>query len=211
MARELAEIIVVDNASTPPVSELFAQLPNTLRGKIWYRRNDVDLGYGGSQQLAYARAMEAGHEVVVMLHGDGQYAPEILGQIAGPILEGKFDAFFGSRMTGDPRAGGMPWHRFLVNRLLTHIQNRLLGLCLSEFHSGYRAYAVSALRALPLSEMASGYRFDTDILIALHRQGFRIGETTIPTHYGPESQSTSWWDSLSYCWGVLRISWRARS
>jgi 2-polyprenyl-3-methyl-5-hydroxy-6-metoxy-1,4-benzoquinol methylase len=133
--------------------------------------------------------LDKGFDVVVLLHGDGQYAPEILSHMYAPIVAGEADAVFGSRMMkayGGALKGGMPLYKYVGNRILTFFENAALGMHLTEFHSGYRAYSLDALRQINLSNMTNDFHFDTEIIIKLHHQGFRIKETPIPTYYGDE-------------------------
>ena len=123
-----------------------------------------------------------------MLHGDGQYAPESLPEIVAPLIRGEADAVFGSRIMikGAARKGGMPLYKFVGNRILSRFENAALGTELSEFHSGYRAYSVSALKQIPFERNSDGFNFDTQIIIQLHDAGMRIAEVPIPTYYGDE-------------------------
>ena len=151
-------------------------------------RQPRNLGYGGNQKAGYELAIEHGLDIIVMLHGDGQYAPESLPDVVAPLLAGEADAVFGSRMMikGAARRGGMPLYKFLGNRVLTTFENAVLGSDLTEFHSGYRAYRVDALRQIPFQKNADGFNFDTQIIIQLHDAGMRIVEVPIPTFYGDE-------------------------
>jgi SAM-dependent methyltransferase len=185
----VAEVLVQDDHSTDGTWAVAEQLlrdgtdlPLTL---VRHPRN---LGYGGNQKIGYRYAIEHGWDVVVLLHGDGQYAPEVLDQIVAPIVEGDADAVFGSRMMhkGQARAGGMPMYKYVGNRILTTFQNSLTGLNLSEWHSGYRAYRVSALAEIPFEGNSDGFDFDTEIILQLHAAGFHIAEVPIPTYYGDE-------------------------
>ena len=123
-----------------------------------------------------------------MLHGDGQYAPESLPEMVGPLLAGEADAVFGSRIMvkGAARKGGMPLYKYVGNRVLTRFENAALGTHLSEFHSGYRAYSVEALKQIPFQQNSNGFNFDTQIIIQMHDAGMRIKEIPIPTFYGDE-------------------------
>lgn len=156
-------------------------------------RNPRNEGYGGSQKIAYQRSIDRGFKGVAMLHGDAQYAPELIESLLQPILSGEADMVFGSRFTGDPLAGGMPIHRYWGNRVLTTMQNILLGTKLSEFHSGYRIYSVEALQKIPFQRFSSDYHFDTEIIIALVDKKLRIKEMPIPTHYGDEENYVNIW------------------
>jgi glycosyltransferase involved in cell wall biosynthesis len=151
-------------------------------------RNPLNLGYGGNQKMGYGWAIEHELDIVVLLHADGQYAPELLPEIVAPLERGDADAVFGSRMLtpGGARKGGMPIYKLIGNKVLSTIENRLAGAELSEWHSGYRAYSVAALRDVPFRANADGYHFDTQIIIQFHEAGKRIMEIPIPTYYGDE-------------------------
>jgi hypothetical protein len=124
----------------------------------------------------------------VLLHGDGQYTPEYLPQIVEPLERDEADAVLGSRMMegGAARKGGMPRYKYVGNRILTRVQNAVVGLDLSEWHSGYRASSVAALRDIPLASNSGDFDFDTEVIIQLHEAGKRIVEVPIPTYYGDE-------------------------
>lgn len=151
-------------------------------------RNPRNLGYGGNQKVGYNWAIEKGLDIIVMLHGDGQYAPENLPEMVAPLERGEADAVFGSRMleTGAARRGGMPLYKYVGNKALTGIENRLAGAELSEWHSGYRAYSVAALRGLPFERNDDDFNFDTQIIIQLVEADKKIVEIPIPTFYGDE-------------------------
>ena len=151
-------------------------------------RNPRNLGYGGNQKVGYQWAIEHDLDIVVLLHADGQYAPEFLPQIVDALEAEGCDAVFGSRMMtkGGARKGGMPLYKFVGNKILTQFENRVVGTQLSEWHSGYRAYRVSTLREIPFHRNSDEYHFDTDIIIQLHEAGKRIVELPIPTYYGEE-------------------------
>jgi glycosyltransferase involved in cell wall biosynthesis len=157
-------------------------------------RNPQNMGYGGSQKIAYRRCIDKGYQCVAMLHGDAQYAPELLASLIEPVISGKADMVFGSRMRGNPLAGGMPIIRFLGNRALTFLQNFFLGTRLSEFHSGYRVFSVKALEQIPFERFSSDYHFDTEIIISFVDRKLKIMEMPIPTHYGDEENYVNIWD-----------------
>jgi glycosyltransferase involved in cell wall biosynthesis len=151
-------------------------------------RHPRNLGYGGNQKAGYRWAIEHGLDIIVLLHGDGQYAPEILPQMVEPLELDKGDAVFGSRMmeAGAARRGGMPLYKYVGNRILTTAQNALVGIDLSEWHSGYRAYRVAALADIPFEANSDGFDFDTEVIVQLHEAGKNIVEIPIPTYYGDE-------------------------
>lgn len=204
LKETVAEVFVVDNDSEDDTSAV-AHAYKAQHGidKLEVIRNPRNLGYGGSQKIAYRRCIEKGYTAVAMLHGDAQYAPELLETLIAPVAEGKADMVFGSRMSGHPLKGGMPVHRYAGNRVLTIIQNLLLGTRLSEFHSGYRVYSVKALEGIPFDRFASDYHFDTEIIVLFSHLGLRIQEMPIPTHYGEEKNYVNIW---SYGTHVLRTT-----
>src|SRR5919204_5268757 len=156
-------------------------LPITI---VRQRRN---LGYGGNQKFGYRWLIDHGFDVAVLLHGDGQYAPELLPEMVAPILERRADVVIGSRMLGGGAlAGGMPLYKYVGNRILTRFQNRVSGLELSEWHSGYRAFSLKMLAKIPFEENADGFHFDTEVLLQLYDAGACIAEVPIPTYYGDE-------------------------
>jgi glycosyltransferase involved in cell wall biosynthesis len=192
--RQVDEILVVDNHSADDTSLVAIKIKEEQDlHNLQVIRNERNEGYGGSQKIAYRHCINKKHSGVVMLHGDAQYAPELVETLLKPILEGKADMVFGSRFTGNPLKGGMPIHRFLGNRVLTTIQNILLGTRLSEFHSGYRVYSVAALEKIPFERFSSDYHFDTEIIILFVDRGLRIVEMPIPTHYGDEENYVNIW------------------
>ncbi len=151
-------------------------------------RNPHNLGYGGNQKVGYRWAIERGLDIIVMLHGDGQYAPEKLPDMVGPLERGEADAVFGSRMLTPKaaRQGGMPLYKYVGNKVLTRYENAMAGASLSEWHSGYRAYSVEALQALPFEKNDDDFNFDSQIIVQLLEAGRTIKEIPIPTFYGDE-------------------------
>jgi glycosyltransferase involved in cell wall biosynthesis len=186
----ITQILVCDDASedeTYLVGLGYKQVDGR-RLPLEVLRNPLNVGYGGNQKIGYTWAIEHDLDIVVLLHADGQYAPELLPEIVAPLERGEADAVFGSRMMtpGGARKGGMPIYKLIGNKVLSTIENRLAGAELSEWHSGYRAYSVAALRDLPFLDNADGYHFDTQIIIQFHEAGKRIMEIPIPTYYGDE-------------------------
>lgn len=209
--RNVEEVAVFDDASQDSTYELALGVKNSLDiDKLTVIGNRQNLGYGGNQKAGYKYFMDKGFDVVVLLHGDGQYAPEVLSQLYHPLVTGEVDAVFGSRMMrtyGGPIEGGMPLYKYLGNTILTHYENLVLGMNLTEFHSGYRAYSLAALRQIQLGTMTDDFHFDTEIIIKLHHQGFRIKEVPIPTYYGGE---ICYVNGMKYAWDVTKSVWRYR-
>lgn len=208
----IEEIAVFDDASDDATYELaLGHRLITADSKLHVVRNVRNLGYGGNQKAGYQYFINKGFDVVVLLHGDGQYAPEILHHMYGPIVHGEADAVFGSRMMttyGGPLRGGMPLYKFVGNRILSTLENRALKMDLTEFHSGYRAYDLHALSRIAFDKMTDDFHFDTEIIIKLNHQGFRIAEVPIPTYYGSE---ICYVNGMKYAADVMRAVRRYKS
>jgi glycosyltransferase involved in cell wall biosynthesis len=187
-AETVDHILVCDDASSDDTYEVGLRFQNGSTLPLTVVRHHQNLGYGGNQKAGYAWAISHGLDVVVLLHGDGQYAPERIEDLVAPLITGEADAVFGSRMMQRGRAleGGMPLYKFVGNRVLTMFQNRVTGLALTEWHSGYRAYRVDALADLDLDSYSDKFDFDTEIILGLHAAGKKIVEVPIPTYYGDE-------------------------
>ncbi|MEI6729833.1 MAG: bifunctional glycosyltransferase/class I SAM-dependent methyltransferase [Pseudomonadota bacterium] len=183
-----SEIVVIDDCSKDATSRVAKNYIETSKRPIKLLRNQTNQGYGGNQKIGYNSAIENNFDAVVMVHGDGQYPPEFIDQMIEPILQGQADAVFGSRMLNkkDALAGGMPKYKFVGNIVLTTVQNLFLGSRLSEFHSGFRAYGIAALKKIPFGCNSNVFHFDTDIIIQLVDNKLTIKEIPIPTRYGDE-------------------------
>lgn len=184
----VADILVCDDASSDCTYTVGKEYQAVSDLPLTVIRRPQNLGYGGNQKAAYRWAIERGLDIVVLLHGDGQYAPEVIEDIVSPFETTDCDAVFGSRMldSGSARIGGMPLYKYAGNRILSKYANRLIGMNLSEWHSGYRAYRVQALRDIPFESNSDGFDFDTEIILQLREAGKRIIEVPIPTYYGNE-------------------------
>jgi glycosyltransferase involved in cell wall biosynthesis len=203
-------VLIIDDASQDRTFEVGLEYEHRHPGRdIEVLFNPVNQGYGGNQKLGYQYAIEHGFDAVALLHGDGQYAPEKLERLALPVLDGAADAVMGTRMVSSRAAlaGGMPLYKLAGNRILTWLQNRLLGTRMSEFHSGYRVYSVSALRQIPFELDTSDFHFDTEILIQFVRKGLRILEIPIPVYYGDEICHVN---GMAYAWNVIRTTVASR-
>lgn len=210
--RNVEQVVVFDDASPDSTFELAVGIQAlTNLPKLKVLKHAKNLGYGGNQKAGYRYFIEQGFDIVVLLHGDGQYAPELLSHMYAPLVRGEADAVFGSRMMkdyGGPLKGGMPFYKYIGNRLLTIFENRALGLNLTEFHSGYRAYNLHALSEINLDNLTGDFHFDTEIIIKLHHQNFRILEVPIPTFYGDEICRV---DGIKYAKAVVRAVHRYKS
>lgn len=209
--KNVEEIAIFDDASQDATYELAMGLKAYRQlEKLQVLSHSRNLGYGGNQKSGYRYFAEKGFDIVVLLHGDGQYAPEILSHLYHPIVTGEADAVFGSRMMktyGGAIKGGMPLYKYVGNRILTAFENQALAMNLTEFHSGYRAYNLHALREIDFSRMTDDFHFDTEIIIKLNHQGYRIKEVPIPTYYGDE---ICYVDGLRYARDVWRAVRRYR-
>ena len=203
--RELPEIvderILVDDHS----SDATAALARTLG--LTVEVHPENRGYGGNQKTCYAKALEAGADVVVMLHPDYQYNPLLVTPIATMIAYGVYDLALGSRILGGGALrGGMPLYKYVSNRLLTAFQNLMMGAKLSEYHTGFRAFSRELLCTLPLEKNSDDFVFDNQMLAQAVLAGARIGEISCPTRYFPEASSIDFRRSFIYGLGVLRTS-----
>ncbi len=182
---------------------------STLPFPLTVLTNPVNQGYGGNQKLGYRYAIANGYDCVALIHGDGQYAPECLPALLEPLRNQEASAVFGSRMLhpSDALRGGMPKYKFIGNRILTAIENRLLHSHLSEFHSGYRIYSTRALAAIPFERNSNDFHFDTEIIIQLLIAGLPIKELPIPTYYGDEICHVN---GIQYAGNVVWAALKAR-
>jgi glycosyltransferase involved in cell wall biosynthesis len=205
---KIEEIFVFDDASSDRTYETGRSLMQEPQGeKLKIFRNPVNLMYGGNQRKGYQYAVGRGLDIVVLLHGDGQYAPEVMQELITPLETGHADMVMGSRMMipGAALRGNMPMYKYVGNKILTWMENRLAGLNLSEFHSGYRAYSVAALRQIPLDSMTWNWHFDTQIILEFLRKGLRIREVPIPTYYGDEICHVN---GIPYAWNCVRETFK---
>jgi glycosyltransferase involved in cell wall biosynthesis len=162
-------------------------------------------GYGGNQKTCYTLALSEGAGVVVMIHPDYQYDSTLTGEMIAPILKGKYDIMFGSRIRtrAEALAGGMPLYKYIFNRLLTIIQNIILGQNLSEYHTGFRAFNKKVLMTLPFHKFSDDFVFDQDIVVSAIYSKFKIGEIPVPVRYFKEASSINFKRSLKYGIEVL--------
>ena len=203
------EVLVIDDSSKDETFAAGVAQEKAIEGlKITVLRTPVNQGYGGNQKLGYRYALDNGFDYVALVHGDGQYAPEKLPELLGPLVRGEAGAVFGSRMMEKKAAlkGGMPMYKYVGNKILTAFQNLMLGSHLSEFHSGYRLYSVEALRRIPFERNSNDFHFDTEIIVQLVTAGVPIVELPIPTYYGDE---ICYVNGMKYAWDVVRTMVRA--
>jgi glycosyltransferase involved in cell wall biosynthesis len=200
--RELSDVvdirILVDDSSKDGT----AQLSKKLGVQTFI--HDANYGYGRNQQTCYREALAAGADVVVMVHPDYQYTPSLVPAMAGMVTSGVYDMVLASRILGaGALKGGMPLYKYVANRLLTAFQNLFLGVKLSEYHTGFRAYSRDLLQALPLLENSDDFVFDNQMIAQAVMFGFKIGEISCPTKYFEEASSINFKRSVQYGFGVL--------
>jgi glycosyltransferase involved in cell wall biosynthesis len=200
--RELPAIvdikILVDDSSNDNTARLSEQLG------VQTFIHDSNYGYGRNQQTCYREALNAGADIVVMVHADYQYTPSLVSAMAGMVSSGVYDMVLASRILGaGALKGGMPLYKYIANRLLTAFQNLFLGAKLSEYHTGYRAFSKELLQTLPLLENSDDFVFDNQMIAQAVMFGFRIGEISCPTKYFKEASSINFKRSIKYGIGVL--------
>lgn len=188
------EVLVVDDDSRDKTVEKAKSLGLPV---FVHKKN---LGYGGNQKTCYKEALKRGGDVVVMIHPDYQYDATLTGQMVQPIVDGRFDIMLGSRIRSrqEALAGGMPLYKYVFNRFLTLLENIILGLNLSEYHTGFRAFSRSVLEIVPLDAFSDDFVFDQEILISAHYSGLRMGEIAVPVRYFPEASSINFSRSSRY-------------
>lgn len=173
--------------------------------------HDHNSGYGANQKTCYHAALKAGADIVVMLHPDYQYDPRLIPALTHLVATGIYDVAIGSRILGrGATKGGMPLYKYIANRVLTFIENLLIGQKLSEYHTGYRAYSRRLLETVPFDRNSDDFVFDNQILVQAHALGFRIGEVSCPTRYFPEASSIGFRRSCVYGLGVLKTALQYR-
>lgn len=193
------EIILVDDASADKTVKIAKQLG------IRVFLHPANLGYGGNQKTCYWEALKRKPDIVVMIHPDYQYDATLLRELIYPITKGRFDIMLGSRIRSREEVfkGGMPWWKYYGNRFLTILENIILGLNLSEYHTGFRAFSAKALRKIPYMRMSSDFVFDQQILISAVSNNFKIGEIPVPVRYFPEASSANFIKSVKYGLEIL--------
>ena len=193
--------ILVDDNSSDQTVDIAREL-----GLIHFV-HDRNYGYGRNQQTCYTEALAEGADVVIMLHPDYQYTPLLVTAMASMVAYGVYDVVLGSRIIGGQALrGGMPLYKYVFNRFLTAFENLFLGIKVSEYHTGYRAFSREVLTKLPLRENSDDFVFDNQMLAQCAMFGFRIGEVSCPTKYFPEASSINFRRSVTYGLGVLATS-----
>ena len=184
--ERVSDVVVCDDASSDTTYSVGKDYKEQTELPLTVIRRPQNLGYGGNQKAAYKWAIDRGLDIVVLLHGDGQYAPEVIEDLITPLEGGSNDAVLGSRMieSWPGRPAGMPLYKYFGNRILSKYCNSAVGLNLTEWHSGYRAYRVQALNDIPFEVNSDGFDFDTEVILQLHEAGKSIVEVPVPSYYG---------------------------
>jgi len=198
----IAKILIIDDGSSDNTSEILKEICNSYP-KVEVIPHKVNKGYAQAQKTGYNEALKQGADMTVLLHADGQYAPEVIEKIVQPIVEGRADVVMGSRMLGGGALkGGMPMYKYVGNKLLTKIENLAYGMQVSEYHSGYMAYSRKTLEKVPFNEVGDTFHFDGEMLLRSHKKGLSIAEIPIPTRYAEEK---SYLNPIAYGLNVLKI------
>lgn len=199
-------VIVVDDASHDDT----AAVARTL-DRVQVEVHPMNRGYGGNQKTCYRLALAAGADIVIMIHPDYQYTPKLIPAMASLVASGLYPCVLGSRILGGgAMRGGMPWWKYVANRFLTFAENLLLGAKLSEYHTGYRAFARELLERLPLASNSDDFVFDNQILAQVLWLGAPIGEVTCPARYSPEASSINFARSVRYGLGCIATALQFR-
>lgn len=207
MAQTIVDgVIVVDDASRDETVAIARELPQTA--VVVHPRNK---GYGANQKTCYRAALEAGADIVVMVHPDYQYTPKLIPAMASLIANGLYECVLGSRILGGyALKGGMPIWKYISNRFLTFAENILIGAKLSEYHTGYRAFSRKVLERIPFEGNSDDFVFDNQMLVQIVALGITIAEVSCPTNYFPEASSIDFRRSLVYGFGCLYTAVRFR-
>jgi glycosyltransferase involved in cell wall biosynthesis len=202
---QIADVILVDDGSRDATVDVARQIGLKV---FVHKRN---FGYGANQKTCYTEALRQGATIVAMVHPDYQYDPRLLPDLVRPIAAGEADVVFGSRLKGaSALRQGMPWWKFVANRALTWLENKVFGLHLSEYHTGYRAYSREALEHVNYQANADGFIFDQEIVAQFVECGLSLAECAVPVRYFPEASSASFTDSVGYGLGILWLLVRFR-
>lgn len=203
MAQEIVDIvIVVDDKSSDETVSIAESLPNTI-----VYSHEKNKGYGGNQKSCYRLALEAGGDIIIMVHPDYQYTPLLIPAMASMIGNGLYHCVLGSRILGGyALEGGMPTWKYVANRILTFVENIFLGAKLSEYHTGYRAFSRELLERLPIENNSDDFVFDNQMLAQVLWFGYTVAEISCPTKYFAEASSISFFRSMKYGFGCLHTA-----
>lgn len=198
------DVIIVDDASYDNTVEIAKKI-----GINHIIRHEKNKGYGGNQKSCYNKAIELGADIVIMVHPDYQYTPLLIPSMVSLLANNLFHVVLGSRILGNGALkGGMPFYKYLFNRLLTFSQNLIIGQKLSEYHTGYRAFTKEVLEKINYPANSDDFVFDNQMLVQIFHAGYEIAEITCPTKYFPEASSINFMRSSKYGIGVLGTSFK---
>ncbi|MDX1904496.1 MAG: glycosyltransferase family 2 protein [Thermonemataceae bacterium] len=196
------EVVLVDDASKDDTVEVAKNLG--IKHIVVHQNNK---GYGGNQKTCYAKALELGGDIVIMLHPDYQYTPKLLLAMISIIGNDLYPVVFGSRILGKGALrGGMPMYKYIANRFLTFAQNVLMNQKLSEYHTGYRAFSAEVIKKIDFTHNSDDFVFDNEMIAQIFYHNFDIAEVTCPTKYFKEASSINFKRSMKYGFGVLGVS-----
>ncbi len=196
------DVVLVDDNSPDNTVEVAKKL-----GIQHIIKHEVNKGYGGNQKSCYAKALEIGADIVIMLHPDYQYTPKLIHAMSSVIAYEVYPVTLGSRILGKGALkGGMPMYKYIANRFLTLFENIMIGQKLSEYHTGYRAFSADVIRSIDFTYNSDDFVFDNEMLSQIFMNGYEIGEVTCPTKYFEEASSINLTRSMKYGRGVLRVS-----
>ncbi|TDY12303.1 glycosyltransferase family 2 protein [Meridianimaribacter flavus] len=197
------EIIISDDCSAIPILPILSSFKN----QIILIEQPKNLGYGGNQKFLYEYALKNNYNYIVMIHGDLQYTPTLIPSLVTMLKYAKYDFVFGSRILGgNAIKNGMPIIKYIANRCLTLFQNILTGYKLSEYHSGLRAYNIETLKNIKFHEFSNNFIFDNQMLLAIIKNKYKIGEVSCTTKYDTNSSSISYKESTIYAFGVIKLT-----
>ena len=207
MAQDIVDlVIVVDDASQDETVAVARTLD-----RVQVEVHPANRGYGANQKTCYRLALVAGADIIIMIHPDYQYTPQLIPAMAALVASGLYPCVLASRILGGGAlSGGMPLWKYIANRFLTLVENLLIGAKLSEYHTGYRAFSRRLLERLPLDANSDDFVFDNQILVQVMALGYAIGEVTCPARYLPEASSINFRRSVRYGLGCLATAFRFR-
>jgi len=199
-------IIIVDDASNDGTVEIASQLRSD-ETKTIIQVHEKNLGYGGNQKTCYRLALAEGADIVILIHPDYQYTPKLISAMVGMITCGLYSCVLASRVLGGAAlSGGMPFWKYVINKLLTTIENFILGSNLSEYHTGYRAFSRELLQKIHFESNSNDFIFDNEIILQILWYNYSIGEISCPTNYFPDASVINFWSSMKYGFGCISIA-----
>ena len=199
--KKISKFIVVNDGSTDSTTNALIRLKKKFDIELLV--HNPNKGYGAAQKTGFKQALKDGADIAVLLHSDGQYAPEIMHTLLTPLENGKADLVQGSRILGGTAIkGGMPLYKYFGNRLLTFIENLAYGMNMAEYHSGYMLYSRKTLETIPFEKLSNTFHFDGETLLVAKKKNLRIAEVPIPTRYANEKSHLN---ALTYGWDVIKI------